>query len=75
MQPFDAPANHQKTPAFIAGHVIQGKTRERRQRHDQAIEKIQQLAEIRIFGFQAQGFALQFHQGLPVLPGKLAAHL
>ena len=74
LQALDATANHQKAPAVIAGHVIQGKTGQRRQRHQHAIEKIQQLAKIGLFGIQVLRFALQFKQRLPVGRGQFAAH-
>jgi len=75
LQAFYAPPHHQETPAFVAGHVVQGKPGQRRQGHHQAVEKIQQLAKVRRFTFQLHGFALQLHQGLPVLAGQLATHL
>ncbi|MNF87164.1 hypothetical protein D3C84_696230 [compost metagenome] len=58
LQTFYSPANHQESPAFVASHVIQCKPGQRREGHHQAVEKVQQLAEVRFFSFQFHGLAL-----------------
>ncbi len=74
LQAFDAAADHQEAPAIVAGHVVEGETRQCGQRDHQPVEHIQQLPEIAIPPFQALQVALQFHHGLPVGLGQLAAH-